>query len=174
MSLTLSGVWSLSLHLDLFNSIGRYSLTSRFQKWLTICCTFFQDLKLAGSWLSNFPGVRELNGLLIRKWFDVRGISFSGRSATIVSGLEFNIASVSTKIVLNTSSDNLLEHRMINRVSFAVYLGDKYHFFGGFCRKKVEIFDGSNRGTEVTSETSGGLLLLTSEKKTRSSRRGEV
>ena len=116
MSLTLSGVWPLSLHLDLFNSVERYSLTSRFQKWSTICCTFFQDLKLAGSWLSNFPGGRELNGLLIRKWFGVRGISFSGRSATIVSGLEFNIASVSTKIVLNTSSDNLLEPRMINRV----------------------------------------------------------
>ena len=122
MSLTLSGVWPLSLHLDIFNSVGRYSLTSRFQKWLTICCTFFQDLKLAGSWLSNFPGGRELNGLLIRKWCGVRGISFSGRSATIVSGLEFNIASVSTKIVLNTSSDNLLEPRMINRVRFAVWI----------------------------------------------------
>ena len=121
MSFTLSGVWPLSLHLDLFNSVGRYSLTSRFQNWLTISCTFFQDLKLAGSWLSNFPGVRELNGLLIRKWFGVRGISFSGRSATIVSGLEFNIASVSTKIVLNTSSDNLLAPRMINRVRFVVW-----------------------------------------------------
>ena len=98
MSLTLSGVWPLSLHLDLFNSVGRYSLTSRCKKWLTICCTFFQDLKLAGSWLSNFPGGRELNGLLIRKWFGVRGISFSGRSATIVSGLEFNIASARPKL----------------------------------------------------------------------------
>ena len=112
MSLTLSDVWPPSLHLDLFNSVGRYSLTSRFQKWLTICCTFFQDLKLAGSWLSNFPVGRELNGLLNRKWFGVRGLSFSGRSATIVSGLEFNIASVFTKIVLNKSSDNLLEPRM--------------------------------------------------------------
>ena len=118
MSLTLSSVWSLSVHLNLFNSVGKYSLTSRFQKWLTICSTFFQDLKLAGSWLSNFLGGRELNGLLIRKWFGVRGTSFFGRSATIVSGLVFNIASVSTKIVLSTSSDNLLEPRMINRVRF--------------------------------------------------------
>ena len=122
MSLTLSAVWSLSLYLDLFNSVGRYSLTIRFQKWLTICCTFFQDLALAGAWLSNFPGGRELNGLLIRKWFGLRGISFSERSATIVSGLEFNIASVSTKIVLNTSIDNLMEPKMINRLTFAVWI----------------------------------------------------
>ena len=122
MSLTPSGVRPLSLHLDFFNSVGRCSMTSRFQKCLTICCTFFQDLKLAGSWLSNSHGGREFNGLLIRKWFGVRGISFSGRSATIVSGLEFNIASVSTKIVLNTSSDNLLEPRMINRMRFAVWI----------------------------------------------------
>ena len=120
MKLTLSGIWSLSLHLDLFNSVGRYSLTRRFQKRLTICCAFFQDLKLAGSWLSDFPGGRELNGLLIRKWFGVRGISFSGRSATIVGGLEFKKASVLTKIVLNTSGYNVLEPRMINRVRFAV------------------------------------------------------
>ena len=101
---------------------GRYSLTSPFRKWLTIYFTFFQDFKLAGSWLSNFPGGRELNGLLIRKWFGVRDISFSGRSATIVSGLEINIASVSTKIVMNTLSYILLEPRMINRVGLAVWI----------------------------------------------------
>ena len=124
MSLTLSGVWSLSLHLDLFNSVGRYSLTSCFQKWLTICCTFFCTRLEAGGFLAvELSWWEKIERSVDQKmvWRE-RHFSFSGRSETIVSSLEFNVALVSTKIVLNTSSDILLEPRMINRVRFAVWI----------------------------------------------------
>ena len=35
-SLTLRGDWLFSFHSDLSSSVGRYSLTSRFQKWFII------------------------------------------------------------------------------------------------------------------------------------------
>ena len=109
-----------SFHFDLLSSVGRYSLTSRFQKWFIICCRFCLFFKLAGIWLSNFPGGRELNGRLIRKWLGVRGISLLGRSATFVRGLVFKMASHSTSINWNTSSGSRFEPRMISRVLFAV------------------------------------------------------
>ena len=90
-SLTLSGDCLFSFHLDLFSGVSRYSLTSRFQKWFIICWRFLYDLKLTAIWLPNFPGGRELNGRLIRKWLGVRGISLSGRSATFVRGREFKM-----------------------------------------------------------------------------------
>ena len=109
-----------SFRFDLLCSLNRYSLTRRFQKWFTICCTFRHVLKLAGIWVSNFPGGRDLNGRLIRKWLGVRGISLSGISETIVRGLEFKMASLSTSIVCKTSSESRFEPRMISSVLFAV------------------------------------------------------
>ena len=117
-SLTLSGDWLFSFHFDLLSSVGRYSLTIRFQKWFIICCRFRHVLKLAGVWLSNFPGGRELNGRLIKKWLGVRGISLSGRTATFVRGLEFKMASLSASIDWNTSSESRFEPRMISSVFF--------------------------------------------------------
>ena len=121
MSLTLSGVWSLSLHLDLFNSVGRYSLTSCFQKWLTICRRFFQDLKLASSWLSNIPGGRVERSLDQKMVWRERHFNFWKVSDNRQwSGVQYSFGL--EQIVLNTSSDNLLEPRMINRVRFAVWI----------------------------------------------------
>ena len=119
-SLTLSGDWLFSFHFDLLCSVGKYSLTSRFQKWFIICCRFRHVLMLAGIWLSNFPGGRDFNGRLIRKWLGVRGISLSGRAATFVRGLEFKLASLSTSFVWSTSSESRFEPRMISSVLFAV------------------------------------------------------
>ena len=75
---------------------------------------------LAGIWLSNFPGGRDFNGRLIRKWLGVRGISLSGISATFVRGLEFKLASLSTSVVWSTSSESRFEPKMISSVLFAV------------------------------------------------------
>ena len=60
------------------------------------------------------------------------------------------------------------------------FLGGKIPIFGGFLsKKKVGDFgwiQPGNRTSEVTFETSGGILLMASEtsKETRSSRRGDV
>ena len=79
-SLSLSSDWLFSFHSDLLSSVGRYSLTSRSHNRFIICCRFLHVLKMAGIWLSNFPGGRELNIRLIRKWLGVRGVSLSGRA----------------------------------------------------------------------------------------------
>ena len=97
-SLTFSCDLLFSLHLDHFNSTSRYSLTSCFQYWFIICCIILHVLKLAGIWLSKFPGGRELNERVIIKWLGVRGNSMSRRSATFVSVSEFKMASLSTSI----------------------------------------------------------------------------
>ena len=97
-SLTSSGDWLFSFHLNLLSGVGRYYLTTRFQKWLIIWCMFVHDLKLAGISLSEFPCGRELNRRLIWRWSGVRGISLLGRSATFVRGRELKMASLSTNI----------------------------------------------------------------------------
>ena len=117
---SLSGDWLFSFHLDHLSSVGRYSWKSRLQKWFIICCRSLHDLKLAGIWLSKFPGGRELNGQLIRKWLGVRGIWLSGRLVIFVRVREFKIASLSISIVWNTSSESFFEPRMISSVVFAV------------------------------------------------------
>ena len=84
--------------------------------WFFICCGFLHVLKLAGIWLSNFPGGRELKGRLIRKWLGVRGNSLLRRPATFVRGSDFKVASLSTSIFWKTSSESLVAPRMISSV----------------------------------------------------------
>ena len=78
--------------------------------------------KLAGCWSPNCPGGKLLKGRWIGKWFGVKGSSLSGWSATIVSGLELTMDSVSTMIVKKVSKDSLLDPRKRRRVLLALWI----------------------------------------------------
>ena len=49
----------------------------------------------------------------MRKWFGVKDSSLSGCSATLVSGLELSIDSVSTMIVRKVSKESPLDPKMV-------------------------------------------------------------
>ena len=108
-----------SISLNLLSSVGRYSLTSRFQKWFIIWCRFVHVLKLAANGPSKFPVDRELNERMTRRLIGVRGISLSERSATFVRGRQLNMASLSTSFVWNSSIESLFEPIKISSVLFA-------------------------------------------------------
>ena len=80
---------------------------------------FFQELKDSGfSVSSKTMGGMFANGRGRRKWFGVRGSSFSGWSLTWVSGHEFNISSVWAKIVVKNSSVSFLGSKDNQKCSF--------------------------------------------------------
>ena len=122
MSSTLRGRLLLFDHFDRRLSVGRYSFTKRRHIWFISCCVFFHVFKLAGCWSPNCPGGKLLKGRWIRKWFGVKGSSLSGCSATLVSGLELSIDSVSTIIVRKVSKESLLDPRMKRSVLLALWI----------------------------------------------------
>ena len=109
---TLRGRSLLFDHFDRLLSVGRYSFTKRRHIWFISFCVFFHVFKHAGCWSPNCPGGKLLKGRWIRKWFGVKSFSLSGCSATLVSGLELRIDSVSTITVRKVSKESLLDPRM--------------------------------------------------------------
>ena len=122
MSSSLSGRSLLFDHFDRRLRAGRYSFTKRRHIWFISFCVFFHVFKLAGCWSPTCTGGKPLKGRWIGKWFGVKGSSLLGCSATLVSGLELRIYSVSTMIVKKVSKDSLLEPRIKRSVILALWI----------------------------------------------------